>query len=328
MGDVVDPALRLQRLIRKQSPRFAAGFQLLVKQIKRSADLSLIADMLDAGRLEEAFSLTLRSTPRLGNLYVDSFMAAANDTAGFLNRNVAGIVIDFDQTNPFAMQVARENQLRLVREFGDTQRRATREALIDGVRNGANPKQQAKAFVDSIGLTERQVKAVNNYNRLLREGDGEALNRALRDKRFDRTVRRAMESGQQLTEAQMGKMTDRYRERYLQYRSRVIARTEALRSVHQGKHAMYEQAIQNGDLDARNLTQEWETSLKDNVRDSHVDMHGQIQPWGQMFISGKGNAAPHPGAFGVAEEDIQCVCALGTRIPELKLSPGASVRIT
>tara|TARA_R110000796_G_scaffold41179_2_gene101978 strand:+ start:24242 stop:25234 length:993 start_codon:yes stop_codon:yes gene_type:complete len=327
MGDVVDPASRLQRLIRQQSPRFAAGFQLLVKQIKRSADLSLIADLLERGRLEDAFSLTLARTPRLGNLYVDSFMTAANDTASFLNKNVAGIVIDFDQTNPFAMQVARENQLRLVREFGDAQRRATREALIDGIRTGANPKQQAKAFVDSIGLTERQVKAVNNYKRLLSEGDKAVFERALRDKRFDSTVRASIESGKPLTSNQIDRMVGRYRERYLQYRSRVIGRTEALKSVHQGKAAMYQQAIENGDLDPNNLTQEWETSLKDNVRDSHVDMHGQIQPWGQMFISGKGNAAPHPGAFGVAEEDIQCVCALGTRIPELKLSPGASVRI-
>ena len=327
MGDIVDPASRLQRLIRQQNPRFASGFRLLVKQIKRDVDLVEIAALIEAGRLEEALTITLARTPRLGNLWVDSYVTAAKDTAKFLNREVASIVVDFDQTNPFAMRIARENQLRLVNGFGDVQRRATREALIDGIQTGANPLQQARNFKDSIGLTERQVRAVNNYKRLLREGDAEALTRELRDKRFDRTVRRAMESGRPLTEAQLDKMTDRYRERYLQYRSRVIARTEALKSVHQGKHNMYQQAIENGDLDANNLMQEWETSMLDNVRDSHSDMHGQIQPWGQLFISGKGNATEMPGGFGVPEEDIQCACAVGTRITKITAPGGFSISI-
>tara|TARA_R110002167_G_scaffold143958_2_gene333686 strand:- start:38254 stop:39249 length:996 start_codon:yes stop_codon:yes gene_type:complete len=327
MGDVVDPAARLQKLIAQQRPRFAAGFRLLVKQIKGAADLDAIAALIEAGRLEEAFTLTLARTPLLGNLYVDSFMAAANDTAAFFNKNVAGLVVDFDQTNPFAMRVARENQLRLVREFGATQRAATREALIDGIRTGANPLEQARNFRNSIGLTERQVKAVNNYRRLLNEGDRAALDRALRDKRFDRTINNAFNSDTPLTKAQVDKMVGRYQERYLKYRSNVIARTESLRSVHQGKAAMYQQAIDEGNLDANNLSQEWETSLRQNVRDSHADMHGQVQPWGQLFISGKGNAAPHPGEFGVAEEDIQCVCAVGTRIPQIAVPQGFSINI-
>ena len=37
MGDIIDPASRLQRLIKKQSPRFAAGFQLLVSVDARMA---------------------------------------------------------------------------------------------------------------------------------------------------------------------------------------------------------------------------------------------------------------------------------------------------
>ena len=327
MGDIIDPASRLRKLIAKQEPRFASGFRLLVSQIKEAADLNEIAALIEAGRLEEAFTMTLSRTPKLGNLYVDSFMAAAKDTAEFFNKNVGGIIIDFDQTNPFSLQVARENQLRLVREFGATQRAATREALIEGIRTGANPLEQARNFRNSIGLTERQVKAVNNYRRLLNEGDRAALDRALRDKRFDRTIRAAFDSDKPLTQAQIDKMVGRYQERYLKYRSNVIARTESLKSVHAGKNAMYKQAIDDGHLDANNLSQEWETSLRQNVRDSHADMHGQVQPWGQLFVSGKGNATEFPGAFGIPEEDIQCVCAVGTRIPQVAVPAGISINI-
>ncbi len=290
MDDILDPASRLQRLIKQQSPRFAAGFQLLVKQIKGAADLETIADLLAAGRLEDAFTLTLGTVPRLGNLYVDSFITAAKDTAAFLNRSIEELVIDFDQTNPFAMQVARENQLRMVRAFNQTQREATREALINGIQRGNNPIQQARAFRGSIGLTPRQVRAVENYRRMLEEGDRAVFDRALRDKRFDSTVRRAIERGEPLTRTQINRMVQRYHAVDLGTRSETIARTEALRSVHEGNREMYRQAIENGDLDPNNLTQEWNTSLRDNVRDSHADMHGQTIPFGQLFVAGKGNS--------------------------------------
>jgi len=272
-------------------------------------------------------SQSLRRAPRLGSLYLDSFVLAAQDTARFLNRNLAQIVIDFDQTNPFAVQVARENQLRLVREFTQSQRRATREAILDGIQRGANPRQQALAFRDSIGLTETQVKAVNNYRRLLEDGDRAVFDRALRDRRFDRTIRRAIRDEKPLTKHQVETMVKRYRERYIAYRSKVIARTESLRSVHEGKNQMYRQAIESGDIDPNTLTNEWNTMPDERRRSSHATMHGQSQPFGTNFVSGSGNQAPYPGAFGVASEDIQCRCSLGTRITEIAPVEGITVEI-
>ena len=172
MGEVVDPQSRLRKLIAQQRPQFAAGFQVLIADIREALDLQVIEDLIARGRLEEALTEALRRAPRLGNLYIDSFVAAAKDTASFLNRTLEQIIIDFDQTNPFAVQIARENQLRLVREFTQAQQRATRQALLEGIQAGNNPRALARAFRDSIGLTENQVKSVNNYKRLLEEGAG------------------------------------------------------------------------------------------------------------------------------------------------------------
>lgn len=327
MDDVIDPAERVEALLATQQIAFAAGFRTMVAAIKNDVDLTEIANLLERGRLDEALTLALRRAPNLGTLYMDSFVAAAKDTAKFLNKNIAQIVVDFDQSNPFAIEVARENQLRLVREFTQKQTEATRAALLEGIQNGANPNAQARNFRDSIGLTEKQLRAVNRYQASLEAGDGSALNRILRDKRFDATVRRAIENNKPLTSAQIKKMVDRYRERFIAHRSKVIARTEALKSVHQGKQAMYQQAIDSGDLDRESLQSEWQTSLLPNVRDSHSDMHGQIRMFGEEFVSGKGNRAPHPGAFFVAEEDIQCHCTLSTRITQLALPAGLSFEI-
>lgn len=327
MADIIDPASRVEALIATQESAFARGFRLMVANIRSEMDLTEIADLLERGRLEDALTVALRRVPNLGTLYMNSFVAAAQDTASFLNKNLEQIVIDFDQTNPFAVRVARDNQLRLVREFTQKQREATRSALLEGVQTGANPRVQARAFRDSIGLTAKQQQAVNRYRNSLELGNREVLDRALRDRRFDSTIRRAFDSDTPLTRTQIDRMVQRYRERYIKYRSEVIARTEALRSVHQGKQAMYQQAIDNGDLDPNNLENEWQTSLRDNVRDSHVDMHGQKRPFGELFVSGAGNQAPHPGAFNVGAEDIQCVCTLSTRIPQVAVPEGLSVEI-
>ncbi len=315
MADILDPAERLRKLVDAQAPRFASGFSTLIQNIKSDLDLDRIADLLERGRFEEALTEALRRAPGLGGLYTDAFIAAAKDTAEFLNKHLEFLIVDFDQTNPFAMQVARENQLRLVREFTQAQARATREAIVEGIRTGANPIQQAKNFRDSIGLTEHQVRAVNNYKRLLSEGDKEVFTRALRDKRFDSVVRRAIEEGKPLTRTQINRMVKRYRERFIDFRARTIARTEALRSVHSGNLAMYEQAIAAG-LDPASLTNEWNTALDERVRGSHSTMHGQVVRFGDLFVSGAGNTTLLPGGFGVAEEDIQCRCAVGTRITE------------
>lgn len=327
MADIIDPASRVEALIATQETAFARGFRLMVANIRNEMDLTTIAELLERGRLDDALTLALRRVPNLGTQYMNSFFAAATDTAAFLGKNLDQIVIDFDQTNPFAVRVARENQLRLVREFTAKQVEATRAALLEGVQTGANPIAQARNFRDSIGLTKSQLQSVQNYRRSLEAGERSALDRALRDKRFDPTVQRAIDSGKPLTRTQIDRMVARYNERFVIHRSKVIARTEALKSVHQGKQAMYEQAIENGDLDPQNLENEWQTSLRENVRDSHSAMHGQKRPFGEMFVSGDGHFAPHPGAFNVAAEDIQCVCTLSTRITQVAVPAGLSVEI-
>jgi len=327
MGDILDPASRLERLIALQEPGFAAGFQVLVAQIKGSLDLKTIADLLARGNLEAAFTEALRRAPALGNLYLNSFVAAAQDTAGFLNQNLANIIVDFDITNQAAVTIMREEKLRLIREFSQGQRAATREALTEGIRTGANPIQQARNFRDSIGLTEKQVKAVNNYKRLLEEGDKAVFDRALRDKRFDSSVRRAFEEGKPLTKNQVDKMVRRYRERYIKFRSETIARTESLRSVHQGNHNMYQQAIDGGELDQNNLENEWNTARDPSVRDTHEKMHGQTRRFNEFFNSPSGAQTLMPGGFGVAEEDINCRCAVGTRITQITAPAGIQVEI-
>lgn len=329
MAEFEDPATRLDRLISQTESRFQRGFREAVASITDAVALTEIAALIEAGRLETALTRALAQSAPIGNLYVQGFVNGATSTEEFLNRKTPrSIRFDFDQQNPFAVRTARDNRLRLIREFNRGQREATRQAIAEGVQAGANPIQQARNFRDSIGLTRRQVRAVNNYRRLLEEGNREALGRGLRDRRFDRTVNAAIRDGRALSRQQIDTMVGRYRERYLQYRSRVIARTEAIRAVNQGRNEMYRQGIEEGKIDPANTTQEWNTSRDERVRGSHASMHGQVQPIGTPFISGEGAEILFPtDPSAPPEESIQCRCRLGTRITTIDVPAGLSVEI-
>ena len=328
MSEVFDSYKRLERLIAQQAPQFAKGFRVLIAQMKKDLDLNVIADLLQRGRLEDAFQVALRRAPEVSGLYLNSYVAAAQSTATWLNRNLQNIYVNFDGTNPNAAAVMRAERLRLIREVSAAQRETTRAALTRGIQEGANPIQQARNFRDSLGLTRKQDEIIANYKRQLERGDRALFERALRDKRFDGQVRRAIERGEPLTRTQINRMVDRYRERFIAHRAKTIGRTEAMRAVHAGKEEMFRQAIEAGELNPENMTREWNTRQDNRLRDSHDAMHGQVIPFKDSFVSGKGNRAQNPGAFGVAEEDINCRCTVGVRIVQVDVPQGFSVEIS
>ena len=197
-------------------------------------------------------------------------------------------------------------RLRFIREFTDSQRDATRVALVDGIERGLNPIEQARNFRSSVGLTARQQEAVINYRRLLGragEGDSEALTRQLRDRRFDPTVRRAVAGREPLSQAQIDRMVERYRERYIKYRAEVIGRTEALRAVHAGNDEGYRQAIDGGAIDLDEIQRTWVTARDERVRETHRDAGGQVRGIDEPFIVG-GAQLRYPGdSQGPAQGD-------------------------
>lgn len=314
----LDPADRIEQLLNKQETKLRNAFLRMVAFIQSRAVLIRITRFMERGDWEGALNSVLGGAPQiLGSAASEAFIEAAKDTATAINRVLGEVVVDFNMVNERAVAAMRNNQLRLVQGFTAQQRETTRQALLRGVEEGVNPREMARRFRNSIGLTRSQEQAVANYERALRGLDRTALERALRDKRFDPTVARALESGEFLKPDQVTRMVDRYRERMLKYRSEVIARTEALRSVHEGAEEMYRQAIDAGTLDQANLTREWNTAKDERVRGSHRAMHGQVQPFGSPFISGLGNELRYPGDPAAPPEDtIQCRCSIGTRMKE------------
>jgi len=237
-----------------------------------------------------------------------------------------GVGVDFTTPNYNAINQVQSSALNLVREFGVEQRQAVLAVLQDGVARGINPNELARSLRSSVGLTSYQEGVVNNYRRALEQAHmdagkaANALGRALRDGRYDRSVAAALRNQAPLTADQIDKMVGRYRERWIDYRARTIARTEGLRAAHMGELAAWEAAIASGDVQANEIIQTWETARDDRVRHTHVSLQGQQRPYGTPFITSGYARLRFPGdPEAPPEEVINCRCVLTRQITEKPL---------
>jgi hypothetical protein len=316
---VDDPAKRLNDLLDQQEVRIATVFRTAIAALKDEVDLDELADLIQQGRLEEALGRLQEAADKVSIATNVAFVTAGQSTAQLLaTANVGRLV--FDQVNVRAVAAMQANRLETVREFTAEQRRATSAALVSGVEAGINPRDQARNFRDSIGLTENQWRAVANYRTALErvgsdpEAQAVALGRALRDRRGDAQVNRAIRDGKPIPKEKVDWLVERYTARYVKYRAEVIGRTEALRAVHQGTEEMYAQAIENGELRAEQIERKWVTRLDGRERRTHKFLSGQKRGWGEPFVTEHGTIRYPGDPDAPASEVIQCRCALATRI--------------
>ena len=310
----VDPASRLWSLIDKAEVRFRKALINAVLAARDEFTLAELVRLLEDGNIQEAIErVAATGAIRMADEYAAVYTLAGRDTAGALE-DMLQVAISFDQVNDRAVFQMQQERLRYIREFTADQRNATRAALTDGIERGLNPRDQARNFRSSIGLTHRQQQAVINYRRLLSEGSSEALDRQLRDRRFDRTIARAIREGKPLTRAQIDTMVGRYNERYIKYRSEVIGRTEALRAVHSGNAEMYRQAVDAGQVTIKQLERTWVTARDGRVRDTHSALGGTKRGLDESWDTHNGSIRYPGDPDAPSAETIQCRCSLATRI--------------
>lgn len=218
----------------------------------------------------------------------------------------------FDTLNPVTVDFIRNYELNLIRMISTNTREAVRQAVRRDIIAGRNPRDTARLFRETIGLTPKQEQAVANYRKALETLDRRALKRTLRDKRFDRTIGQAIDRGKRLTPDQINKMVGRYREKYIKYRSEVVARTESLRATTVGQQASIKQMLSSSAVDGSKVKRFWVFTHDQRTRNEHrmipslnkdgVDFNGAyVTPLGLLAYPRDPNGDP--------ENTIQCRCA-------------------
>jgi len=322
------------RAAESMDPQIARAFIAAIEQIRTRVPAEQIARMIerrDFVSLENAFAGHFTSTEwqPYGAAIQQAVLAgvkATSDTQGIVN----GAQEDFQIAvglNPRLEQFALTMTSTRIREIDQTTRDTIRQVLQSGTTAGDDPFAIARRIRGSIGLTQRQEAAVNNYERMLRALDPEALDRKLRDRRSDASVGRAIRNDKALTDAQVRSLVDRYRDRYVKYRANVIARTESIRAVQGAQWELFQDMINKGQIDARQVRRTWIHTGDGHVRNSHLQIP-QMNPRGvgqaETFTSPLGPILYPGDPSALAANTIQCRCAVFARIIDRGLLPSPS----
>ena len=320
---------RFDQLIDQWDERLRKAFTDAVYQIRNAAQIDTIAKMLERGDIDAALravGIDPLSFRELERAMEAAFEAGGGDTAKRIPafRDPSGVrtVFQFAIRNPVAEAWLRNHSATLIREIVDDQIAMIRNVLARGMRQGLNPRSVALDIVGRIdgatktrqggliGLTSSQEEWVRRYAEdLASDNPLDALSRTLRDKRFDAMVRKYAALGEPIPADKIEKMVAAYRNRALRYRAEAIARTEAMRALHQSQDEAIKQAIEKGILKADAVGFVWRTARDARVRDSHKSMEGETVAYGQRFTSGSGAKLRYPGDPNApASETVNCRC--------------------
>ena len=160
-----------------------------------------------------------------------------------------------------------------VAELSQEQMEAISEILVDAAKTGASPQEMARSIKQTVGLTANQAQQVMNYRRELEAGSAAALDRQLRDRRYDSLITREIDGGAPLTHDEIDRMVDAYHRRYVAYRAATIARTEGVGAANNGQAAAIQEILdQNPGM---TVIKTWMAHLDERTRPDHRAMHGQ-----------------------------------------------------
>lgn len=196
-----------------------------------------------------------------------------------------------------------------IREISETSQQAIRAAINDAVVTGKNPKQIARVFRASVGLTHVQEMTVQRFRNALVNGDNAYVNGL--------TLAPDVGDIAKLTESQIDKFVERYRLRASVSRSETISRTEALTAISVGQDLAIRNGITTGSISSQ-LYKKWLWSKDGRTRDAHV-LTGETNGWipiDQAFVTPLGPMMFPRDPSGTAANVINCRCRMMYAMPE------------
>lgn len=341
---------RIAALIEKHAPLITDAFLRAVDDITASASVDNIIRSLEAGNIQGAVqALGIESaaynqvTSAVESAYGDGGSAQTPRISAASGPN-GGAIVRFDARNPVAETWLKNHSSTLITRIVEDQMQSIRQVLAAAMEAGDNPRTVALDIVGRInratgrreggivGLTTQQAQYVRNARQELETGGSVALrnylSRERRDKRFDRTVLKALRDGTPIPADVIQRATRNYSNQLLRLRGETIGRTEAMASLHAAQSEAYRQAIAKGQIREEQVRRVWNSAMDGRVRDSHAALHGETVGLHEPFTAPSGAQLMHPGDPNApAEEIINCRCTLEIRIDYLSnLAPASGGR--
>lgn len=328
----------VEQLFATHDQRLLRAFLESVYALRDSIPLNVVEARLAAGDISGAIAAMNLDADAFSSFELalaETYHAGGAGEAGNLPM-VKGpdgnrVVFRWGVRNPEAEAWLAQHSSTLVTRIVEDQREAIRAALAEGMSEGDNPRQTALAVVGRvnrvngrreggvIGITSAQERYVANARRELLSGDPEEMKsyllRERRDKRFDAQIKRAIQAAKPLPREAVEKIVARYSDRLLALRGEMLARTETMMAIAQSRQDAIQQQINQGKLDARDVTKIWHSAKDERTRFTHRALDGVQVEMGAYFQSPSGATLRFPGdPEAPASETVGCRCWLEYKI--------------
>lgn len=202
---------------------------------------------------------------------------------------------------------------QMIREVSDETVKAVQIAVNQGVITGRNPRQIARDFRSSIGLTSRQEQTVQRLRAALEKGEAGYVNSLTT---VTDSAKNAVSAGK-LSESQIDKIVEQTRLRYVKQRTETIARTESLRATSVGQDLAIREGQITGAI-SNELLKRWLYRHDTRTRDAHINA-GETNGWIPMnrpFSTPLGPLMFPRDPNGSASNTINCRCRVQYSLPE------------
>jgi hypothetical protein len=334
--------MTFDELLDTYPPRIAAAFREAIENIKSTVILKTIVERLERGDIvgavaavqiePEAFSaleLALREAFNAGGLGMVQSLPSLVGPDGMR------VLFQFGVRNVEAERLIREQSSTLVTNITEDERLALRMAFEAGLAQGRNPTATALDVIGrvnrvtgrreggTIGLTSRQVEFITKARENLLSGDPALMKSYLelktRDKRFDRSVTKAIREGRAVDEALVQRMIGRLSDNNLRLRGEVIGLEETRSALFAVRDNAIRQQIDAGKIAAQDVTKHWLHSGSEHPRMQHIEMAARYKAEGvaldQPFVAPDGTLLMYPHAPGIpAKHKIGCKCRMSYTI--------------
>lgn len=239
------------------------------------------------------------------------------------------LVFRFHMRNPYVEKWLAERSGTLIQAITQDIRDNVREVLRSGAERGINPRRVALDIVGRldrakgkrtggiVGLTSNMQRWADSARRRLQQLDPAYLGMELRDKRFDKLVRRAIDTGTALKAEEIDRLVTRYIDNALRFRGENIARTEVAAAQSAAEQEAIRQVVAKGVIPASAATKVWDATMDGKERPSHGAMDGQTVQYDQPFITPAGHRLMHPGDTSLdapTSEVAGCRCRVRPKI--------------
>jgi hypothetical protein len=326
------PKQRFELLIEQFEPKVRQAFRDAIDDITDAIVIRHVVERLEVGDLSGAVDvmrIEIEAFRPLEEAIQQAFGAGGSSAVegmpAIIGPDGYRAIVRFGVRNVAAENWLREHSSTLITNIVEDQRIAVRETLEASLQRGDNPTRTATTVVGKVnratgrreggilGLSAPQARYVSNARLQLSSGDPEAmqeyLTRVRRDKRFDRTVLKAIREGKTLPRDVVDKIVGRYSAKLLELRADTIALNETFNAMAASRDQAFRQQIEKGLLNPDHVTKTWKHTPQEAGRLQHIAMHNQKVRYNEPFIAPDSTPIMYPHAPGVpAHHVIGCKC--------------------